>query len=216
MYSCGYSQDDRENLTFDLLRRGKAETDCSMGVNTWLYWGGLLDELVGFHTAIEIDYLTSKGYALLPASVPPRRNDVLWRQGHTALYIGDGMQAEALASEYGTTDGEPGDQTGGETLVREYPAGGWTYILRPPAKEETIDLEEDEMACIYRPNDDPKQPLCYYDGTESHPIKDGEELEAAKEMYRKNYGREIKMFGLGDSKNQRGSKFHDLIKRKLG
>lgn len=212
VYSCGYSQQDRENISVERLKDGTAETDCSAGVSWWLHMGGLLDELYWFWTAIEIDYLTSKGFALLPATAAPRRNDVLWRSGHTALYIGDGMQAEALRSEHGTIDGEPGDQDGGETVVREYPAGGWTYILRPPAKEI---MEEDEMACIYRPNDDPSQPMCYYDGTESHPIKDGEELEAAREMYRKTYSREIPMFGLGTKENNRGSKFHDLIRRKL-
>ncbi len=154
VYSCGYSQDDRKNLTFDLLRRGEAETDCSYGVNAWLYWGGLLDELIGFWTAIEIDYLVSKGFTLLPATVAPRRNDVLWRSGHTALYIGDGMQAEALWSEDHSFDGAPGDQTDGETLVREYPTGGWTYILRPPAKEEIEETGDGMLACIVEIEDD--------------------------------------------------------------
>ena len=154
VYSTGYSQQDRENISIQRLKDGTAETDCSYGVNAWLYWGGLLDELIGFWTAIEIDYLVSKGFALLPATVAPRRNDVLWRSGHTALYIGDGMQAEALWSEDHSYDGAPGDQTGGETLVREYPAGGWTYILRPPAKEEIEETGDGMLACIVEIEDE--------------------------------------------------------------
>jgi hypothetical protein len=182
-----------------------------MGVNKWLYWGGMLDEIVGFWTAIEIDYLVSKGFTLLPATVAPRRNDVLWRQGHTALYIGDGMQAEALASEHGTTDGQAGDQTGGETLVRKYPAGGWTYILRPPAK--TIDLE-DEMICVFRPNGDEKQPLCYYDGNKVHPIADPDELESVRMVYKQTHnGKDIPIFDLGAPIAPYATRFINLIQR---
>jgi len=212
VYSCGYSQNDRENISIQRLNDGTAETDCSAGVAWWLHMGGLLDELYFFWTAIEIDYLVSKGYALLPASVAPRRNDVLWRQGHTALYIGDGMQAEALWSEDHSYDGAPGDQTGGETIVREYPAGVWTYILRPPAKE-TIDLE-DEMICVFRPNGDEKQPLCYYDGSKVHPIADPDELESVCMVYKQTHnGKDIPIFDLGAPTAPYATRFINLTQR---
>jgi len=214
VYSCGYSQEDRENLTFDLLRKGEAETDCSMGVNTWLHWGGLLDELIGFWTAIEIDYLVSKGFALLSATVAPRRNDVLWRKGHTALYIGDGMQAEALWSEDHSYDGEPGDQTGGETIVREYPAGGWDYILRPPAHEKEEDTE-DEMVCVFRPNNDESQPLCYYDGVIVHPLESQAKYDAVNEMYQKLHGgKNIPTISLGEKTAPYGTEFIQVTQTK--
>ena len=139
VYSCGYSQPNREQISEQLLEDGEAETDCSYGVSWWLWKGGYLDECPGFSTHWMIDYLTEHGYTLLEADgTSPIRNDVLWREGHTALYIGDGLQAEAIRTENHTAGyegSEPGDQDDGETVVRPYPAGGWDYILRPPAPE---------------------------------------------------------------------------------
>jgi len=209
VYSCGYSQEDRENISIQRLKDGTAETDCSAGVAWWLYMGGLLAELYLFWTAIEIDYLVSKSYTLLPATVAPRRNDVLWRQGHTALYIGDGMQAEAWCSENGTTDGAAGDQTGGETMVRAYPTGGWTYILRPPVheKEDT----EDEMVCVFRPNNDESLPLCYYDGTKVHPLKSQAKYDAVNEMYQKLHGgKSIPTISIGEKTAPYGTEFIEV------
>lgn len=215
VYSCGYSQYDRKNISVERLKNGTAETDCSAGVSWWLYKGGLLGENPWFYTAIEIDYLTEHGFALLKASdVTPKRNDVLWRSGHTALYIGDGMQAEALWSENRSIDGEPGDQTGGETLVREYPAGGWDYILRPPAREKEEDTE-DEMVCVFRPNNDESQPLCYYDGVEVHPLESQAKYDAVNEMYQKLHGgKSIPTISLGEKTAPYGTEFIQVTQTK--
>lgn len=137
VFSCGYSQPKRDHLSESYLLANTAETDCSYGVNWWLWKGGLLPECVGFSTRTMIDYLESYGFTLLNVdSVGPQRNDVLWRSGHTAMYIGDGLQAEALRTERGDagySGSTPGDQDGGETVVRGYRPYDWTYILRPPA-----------------------------------------------------------------------------------
>lgn len=168
VYSCGYSQPNRRALSEYLLEIGEAETDCSAGVSWWLYKGGYLDECPWFSTHTEIAYLVDKGYELFDADlVDPQRNDVLWRTGHTALYIGEGLQAEALRTENydaGYNGSQPGDQDDGETMVRAYPAGGWTYILRPPVKEEKKEKKDGEesvedwsdnmLACIIEIKDD--------------------------------------------------------------
>ena len=139
VFSCGYSQPKRDRLSEMRLLNGTAETDCSYGVNWWLWKGGFLDECVGFSTRTEIDYLEANGFTLLGMGTEPQRNDVLWRPGHTAMYIGDGLQAEALRTERGDAGyngSAPGDQDGGETVVRAYDPSDWTYILRPPAHEQ--------------------------------------------------------------------------------
>lgn len=80
---------------------------------------------------------------------------------HTAMYVGDGLEAEASINEFGGAHGgAPGDQTGREILVRAYRNYPWDCVLRyqgtdSPKKEEneqkndppkktayTLDLEE--------------------------------------------------------------------------
>lgn len=59
---------------------------------------------------------------------------MLHEQNHTEMYIGGGKFVGAHQSEYGTADGKPGDQTGGEiSIVSAYvPSYGWDYVLVPP------------------------------------------------------------------------------------
>ena len=63
------------------------------------------------------------------------RGDVLWRDGHVAMFIGDGEIVSAHANEMGTaTGGKPGDQTGREIDVSSFAGSGkWLYVLRLPS-----------------------------------------------------------------------------------
>lgn len=65
------------------------------------------------------------------------RGDVLLNEAHhTAMYIGDGLEAEASINENGgATGGEPGDQTGKEILIRAYRNFPWDCILRYRSQE---------------------------------------------------------------------------------
>lgn len=60
------------------------------------------------------------------------RGDVLLNPGrHTAMYIGNGQEAEASINEHGTTTGgQPGDQTEKEFLIRSYRNYPWNNVLR--------------------------------------------------------------------------------------
>ena len=50
---------------------------------------------------------------------------------HVAMYCGNRQEVEASINEKGmTTDGEPGDQTGREFLIRSYRNYPWTNVLR--------------------------------------------------------------------------------------
>lgn len=50
---------------------------------------------------------------------------------HTAMYIGDGLEAEASINEFGGAHGgEPGDQTGREVLIKSYRNFPWDCVLR--------------------------------------------------------------------------------------
>lgn len=55
--------------------------------------------------------------------------DILWRSGHTGIYIGDGKIVHASIGENGTKCGKTGDQTGKEILVTTN-TGRWTAYFR--------------------------------------------------------------------------------------
>jgi len=58
-----------------------------------------------------------------------REGDILWRPGHTELYMGDGQTIGAHIAENNTIYADQGgDQTGRE--VSPVPLGSWTWIYR--------------------------------------------------------------------------------------
>ena len=213
VYSCGYSQPHRDWLTFERLRAGTAETDCSYGVGQWLAWGGYIDENPGFSTAYEREWLQEHGFEVIDANmgyVHLERNDVLLRDrndaagilGHTALYIGDGMQAEALRDENhdagyeGTT---PGDQDGGETVVRPL-TYDWDWVIRKrdqPKPVAPIPTDgEETMTFIF--SCDSNRHMWFYDGGKVTQIKTEAQQETLKEAHMKACGKPLPQFHLAN------------------
>ena len=206
VYSCGYSQPHRDWLTVRRLESGTAETDCSYGVGWWLYKGGYLDENPAFSTATMVGYFRGLGWEVIDANagfVALERNDVLLRQGHTALYIGDGMQAEALRDENhaagyeGTT---PGDQDGGETVVRPL-TFDWDWVIRKPGVKPSAPIPTDEggtMTCII--SMDGNEHMWLYDGGRLIQIQTEEQQETLKFMYLQATGRPMPQFHVPNGK----------------
>ena len=141
----GYGQDTRWNI----YENGDA--DCSSLV---------------IHTLQEAGFDTGDAnstHDLLPAlavrgwTPPPlTAGDILLSPGsHVAVYLGDGMLAEANINENGDIiNGRPGDQTGQETRVTEYYDHPWDYILRYTENTaEIISEEEDEMKILTDENE---------------------------------------------------------------
>ena len=61
----------------------------------------------------------------------PVRGDVLWRDGHTEVYLGDGLCGGARIDEVGGVTGpRAGDQTGREVASGPYDAGRWEECWR--------------------------------------------------------------------------------------
>lgn len=205
VYSCGYSQPKRDHLSIERLKAGTAETDCSYGVSWWLWMGSYLDENPAFHTKIEREYLQEHGFELIDANAEfgkMQRNDVLWRPGHTALYIGEGYQAEAIRTERGDAgyDGStPGDQDGGETVVRPLTLD-WDYVIRKrdqpkPVAPIPTDTEED-MTFIF--SCDSNRHMWFYDGGRVIKIKTEAQQETLKEAHLKATGRAMPQFRLAN------------------
>lgn len=208
VYSCGYSQPHRNWLTFKRLIEGTAETDCSYGVGWWLWKGGYLDENPAFSTADERQYLIEHGFTAINANagfVKLQRNDVLLRDrndargvlGHTALYIGDGMQAEALRDENhqagyeGTT---PGDNDGGETVVRAL-TYDWDWVIRKNDQPKVpIDSVGDCMTFLFTCDGKYSGDVWFYDGGTVNKVYTEEQQETLKYCHLQATGKELPFF----------------------
>jgi len=114
----------------------KGDYDCSSAVITAYKQAGI--PLTCTYTGDMYEDMTTKGFADvtdkidLSSGVGLLPGDVLLNHiHHTALYIGDGLEAEASINEKGTaTGGKPGDQTGREILIRPYRNYPWDCVLR--------------------------------------------------------------------------------------
>lgn len=81
-------------------------------------------------TGNEVSLLKQYGFKECGMNTTPQIGDVLWRDGHTELYLGNNMQGGARISEHGTITGTKGDQTGNEITRSAYKASNWSKILR--------------------------------------------------------------------------------------
>lgn len=122
--SVGYSQDYPQRCM-------QPDVDCSSFVYYALTYAGYDVGSVAFGTGTMDLYLTRAGFQKLPYnSSNLREGDILWRAGHTEVYIGNGQTVGAHIGEGGKAHGTiPGDQTGDEVSVKNN-SGGWTYIYR--------------------------------------------------------------------------------------
>lgn len=104
--------------------------DCSELVRMCYRAVGVLPYGSYMWTGSEVKLLTSHGFAERSLS-SPQQGDVLWRAGHTEIYLGDGKQGGARHGDYaGGLDGRKGDQDGTEVTRSAYRAGDWAKLLR--------------------------------------------------------------------------------------
>ena len=133
--SHGYSQSrrwksqgsDRDCSSLMYEAAHHAGYNVTMGPSGVHYTGTMIDDFrkAGFEV-LEFD---GNLYDLDPGDILVR--DPWGENGHTEMYIGNNQLVGAHGSEYGTADGEPGDQTGEEiSVVGVY--GDWDYVLVPP------------------------------------------------------------------------------------
>lgn len=104
--------------------------DCSELVRMCYRAVGVLPYGSYMWTGNEIELLTANGFKVRSLS-SPQMGDVLWRSGHTEIYLGDGMQGGARHGDYaGGLDGKKGDQDGTEVTKSKYVASNWSKLLR--------------------------------------------------------------------------------------
>lgn len=104
--------------------------DCSELVRMCYAAAGVLPSDSYMWTGNEVELLTSHGFAARSLS-SPQVGDVLWRDGHTEIYLGNNKMGGARHGDYaGGIDGRKGDQDGTEVTRSAYKAGSWSMLLR--------------------------------------------------------------------------------------
>lgn len=128
--SHGYDQTNRWGPDYDcssLVIQAYENAGCPVKTNGASYTGNMVNVFLesGFEN-VTSEITLSTGSGLLPG-------DVLWVDGHTEMYIGNGNIVGAHINENGeTTGGQTGDQTEKEISVRTYYNYPWTTVLRLP------------------------------------------------------------------------------------
>lgn len=107
--------------------------DCSEMVRTCVAAAGLLDWDYWssyMWTGNEADVLEGVGFVEVDLW-GLQRGDVLWKTGHTGVYLGGGLMADAHGDERGGIDGpSQGDQTGAEIEIRPVGCCSWRRAWR--------------------------------------------------------------------------------------
>lgn len=105
-----------------------ADYDCSELVRMSYRAADVLPYGSYMWTGNEDALLRANGFERVPV-VNAVRGDVLWREGHTAIYLGDGKIGEAYYGDAGTS-GIKGDQDGTEVRIANYYPTRWTRCYR--------------------------------------------------------------------------------------
>ncbi|MBR0537361.1 MAG: C40 family peptidase [Clostridia bacterium] len=125
-------------------RQGDPDFDCSAFVCHAFYRGGFDTIYEWANSRNMIDYFRDAGFEVITGinfstSAELKRGDVLWRSGHTEIYIGDNKLVGAHSdtpTQWGPNRSPaPGDQ-GDEITVEKYYNNGWTTVLRYKEEEK--------------------------------------------------------------------------------
>lgn len=126
--SHGYDQDDRWGPDYDCS---------SFVISAWEAAGVGVKANGASNTRDMCDAFIKTGFSdvkdqiTLSTDAGLVAGDVLWKSGHTCMYVGDGKVANASENENGNaTGGKTGDQNGKEIVVKNYYNSKWTKVLR--------------------------------------------------------------------------------------
>lgn len=133
----GIANDDSHGYS-QANRNGNPDYDCSSLVYYALKEAGFDTSTIGgsaFNTTTEKDALQDSGFtrldnADLETGDGLTRGDILWKDGHTAIYVGDGKIVHAVHDENNSSCGDgdctAGDQNGDEIAVTSMSGQGFT------------------------------------------------------------------------------------------
>lgn len=126
---------------YDQTNRDSPDYDCSsLMYYAWDYAGLDVFRQSNYWTGTMSEDFQAVGFQKITYSYDNLvRGDVLWRTGHTELYMGDNQRVGASINELGTTTGgQTGDQTGQEIRIKECSSNDyWEYVFRLPSDGST-------------------------------------------------------------------------------
>lgn len=99
-------------------------------------------------TGNEHQMLTTHGFKQIPVKTARwmQRGDILLRDGHTEVYLGNGMQGGARGNEFGgIKNGKKGDQTGREIMRSAYDPSRWSRAYRWAGPEKNEQMPGDPV-----------------------------------------------------------------------
>lgn len=103
------------------------DRDCASAILTCLSACGLLPMSTYMWTGNERELLKECGYVQINLR-NLKRGDILWKTGHTEMYLGNGLQGGARIDENGGTHGyTAGDQTGNEIGRSAFDQSYWKW-----------------------------------------------------------------------------------------
>lgn len=103
------------------------DRDCSSAILTCLSACGLIPASTHMWTGNERELLKECGYVQVSLR-NLKRGDILWKTGHTEMYLGNGLQGGARIDEQGGTHGyTQGDQTGNEIGRSAFDQSYWKW-----------------------------------------------------------------------------------------
>ena len=138
--SHGYSQENRWGPDYDCSSFViSALKNAGMDVGNASYTGNMVDELSKRNFQY-ISWGDTGGVSGL------RRGDIMWRSGHTEMYIGNNQQVGAHWHNGHTATGDP---SGTEISVQDFYYNDWECVLRYSANSDTVKAGNNVEETIY-------------------------------------------------------------------
>jgi cell wall-associated NlpC family hydrolase len=206
----GYDQNQRWDI------RVGGECDCSSLVIHCLHEAGF-DTGNSSYTGNMSAALCARGWKRLPANGNPHAGDILLADAtHVAVYLGNGLLAQASIDERGKArGGRSGDQTNHETNVRSYYSHPWNCYLRY-TDTQTINPTtsgDDEMPYVFCYVSENFPGVKFFDGTRIHNLTNPDELAILKTTFAQTTGKQLPILTIGQKKAPWNIRFEDAIHR---
>lgn len=188
----GYDQDQRWNIWEG------GECDCSSLVVHALQEAGF-ETGDASYTGNMSKNLCDHGWERVDNDGYPRVGDILLNDRcHVAVYVGNGLVAQASIDERGKArGGKSGDQSGYETNLKPYYDYPWDCYLRYHEEEPVTPTKKRRktMQFLFKPYG--KDYMCFWNGQGIIRLSHPDQMQVIKDTYKTATGEDMAVFELG-------------------